>query len=489
MTKEYKLFIDGKWTDAVSGRTFETFNPGTGEVNAVVAEAGKEDVDRAVQAARKAFESDKWKNMPPGERGRLLFLAALKMREKIEFLAEVESKECGLTIKETQFIAMPATIDVLEFYAGLANKVQGETLASPPDRLNYTIREPLGVIGAVVPWNFPLMLAMWKIAPALAAGNTIVLKPAEQTPSSLLELMKIFQEVGLPDGVINVIPGFGKEAGSALVSHPGIDKIAFTGSTSTGRFIMQAASENLKPLSLELGGKSPNIIFEDANLANAVKMAAFGIYFAQGQVCAAGSRIFVQDSIYDDFMDAFVKQAKSIKVGNQLDMATQMGPQISQTQLERIENYVAAGLDEGANLLTGGERLASGNGYFYSPTILENVSNEMRIAQEEIFGPVASVIRFKDEEDALRKANDTIYGLAAGVWTNNIKRGHRMARGLKSGTVWINTYSLLDSAAPFGGTKQSGFGRELGTQAMDMYTETKHVWVDLNPDAIDWYGA
>jgi acyl-CoA reductase-like NAD-dependent aldehyde dehydrogenase len=252
---------------------------------------------------------------------------------------------------------------------------------------------------------------------------------------------------------------------------------------------MQAASENLKPLSLELGGKSPNIIFEDANLENAVKMAAFGIYFAQGQVCAAGSRVFVQDSIYDDFMDAFVKQAKSIKVGNQLDMSSQMGPQISKTQLERIEQYVAAGLDEGASLLTGGERHAAGNGYFYTPTILENVSNEMKIAQEEIFGPVASVIRFKDEEDALQKANDTIYGLAAGVWTNDIKRGHRMARGLKSGTVWINTYSLLDSAAPFGGTKQSGFGRELGVQAMDMYTETKHVWVDLTPGALDWYGG
>ena len=489
MTKEYKLFIDGKWKDAYSGKTFKTYIPGTGEVNAVVAEAGKKDVDRAVQAARKAFESSEWKNVPPGERGRLLFMAALKMREKLEYLAEVESRECGLTIKETQFIAMPATIDVLEFYAGLANKVQGETLASPPDRLNYTLREPLGVVGAIVPWNFPLMLAMWKIAPALAAGNTVVIKPAEQTPSSLLELMEIFQEAGIPDGVVNVVPGFGKEAGSALASHPGIDKIAFTGSTATGRFIMQAASENLKPLSLELGGKSPNLIFEDAHIENAIKMAAFGIYFAQGQVCAAGSRIFVQDSIYDDFMDAFIKQAKSIKVGNQLEMSTQMGPQISETQLERIEDYVAAGLDEGASLLTGGERLAAENGYFYTPTILENVSNEMRIAQEEIFGPVATVIRFKDEEDALRNANDTIYGLAAGIWTNDIKRGHRIARGLKAGTVWINTYSLLDSAAPFGGTKQSGFGRELGVQAMDMYTETKHVWVDLNPGAIDWYGA
>lgn len=416
ITKEYKLFINGKWVDALSGRTFESINPGTGETNAIVAEAGPEDVDLAVKAARKAFEKSSWALMTPADRGRLLYQAALKMREKTEFLAEVESRESGLTIRETLNIAIPETISVLEFYAGLANKVQGETLATSPDRLNFTLKEPLGVIGAIVPWNFPLMLAMWKIAPALAAGNTLVIKPAEQTPSSILELMKIFQEVGIPEGVINIVPGFGAVTGNALASHPDIDKLAFTGSTNTGRIIMQAAAKNLKPLSLELGGKSPNIIFSDADIQNAVNMSTFGIYFAQGQVCAAGSRLLVQDAVYDDFMHAFLKKTQSIKVGNQLDMSTLMGPQVSNAQLKRIESYVEIGQKEGAHLLTGGERYeGAGNGYYYTPTILENVTNDMTVAKEEIFGPVVSVIRFKDEEDALTKANESIYGLAAGV--------------------------------------------------------------------------
>ncbi|MGE7607870.1 aldehyde dehydrogenase family protein [Peribacillus frigoritolerans] len=486
--KKYQLFIDGKWTDSLSGETFESINPGTGEVHAVVSQGGEEDLNHAVKAARKAFESGPWATMSPSDRGRLLYKAAQKMWENSDFLAEVESKDNGLPINETKHIALPSTIDVLEFYAGLANKVQGDTLASPHNRFNYTLKEPLGVIGAIVPWNFPLMLTMWKLAPALAAGNTIVIKPAKETSTSILELAKLFQEVGIPDGVINIVPGPGSTVGSALASHQDVDKIAFTGSTDTGRLIMQAATKNLKPVSLELGGKSPNIVFDDANLEDAVNGAMFGIYFAQGQVCASGSRLFVQESIYDKFMDRFASKVQSIRVGNPLEATTQMGPQVSAQQLKTIEKYVAVGLEEGAELVTGGQR-GNKNGYYFTPTIFGDVTNEMTIAREEIFGPVVSVIRFKDEEDALRQANDTIYGLASGIWTNDLKRAHRMARGIQAGTVYVNTYSMLDSTTPFGGMKQSGFGRELGVQAMDMYTQSKSVWIDLGEKGLNWYGG
>ncbi|MFF2499975.1 aldehyde dehydrogenase family protein [Peribacillus sp. NPDC058075] len=486
--KKYQLFIDGKWTDSLSGETFETINPGTGEVHALVSQGGEEDLNHAVKAARKAFESGPWATMSPCDRGRLLYKAAQKMWENSDLLAEVESKDNGLPINETKHIALPSTIDVLEFYAGLANKVQGDTLASPHNRFNYTLKEPLGVIGAIVPWNFPLMLTMWKLAPALAAGNTIVIKPAKETSTSILELAKLFQEVGIPDGVINIVPGPGSTVGSGLASHPDVDKIAFTGSTDTGRLIMQAATKNLKPVSLELGGKSPNIVFDDATLEDAVNGAMFGIYFAQGQVCASGSRLFVQESIYDKFMDLFASKVQSIRVGNPLEATTQMGPQVSAQQLKTIEKYVAVGLEEGAELVTGGQR-GKKNGYYFTPTIFGDVTNEMTIAREEIFGPVVSVIRFKDEEDALRQANDTIYGLASGIWTNDLKRAHRMARGIQAGTVYVNTYSMLDSTTPFGGMKQSGFGRELGVQAMDMYTHSKSVWIDLGEKGLNWYGG
>lgn len=489
MTKKYQLFINGKFVDAVSGKTFESINPATGEVNGIVAEGDKEDIDLAVQAAANAFENGEWSHMAPSERGRILMRAANLMWERLDELAEIESRDNGLTINETKYIAMPATIDVLEFYAGMANKITGVTLASPPNRFNYTIKEPVGVVGMIIPWNFPLMLTMWKLAPALAAGNTAVIKPAEQTPISALELAKIFQEAGVPDGVINVVPGFGPTAGAALASHPQVAKIAFTGETTTGKLIMQMASDNLTQCSLELGGKSPNIVFDDAELENAINGSLFGIYFAQGQVCAAGSRLFVQEGIYNQFMNEFYDKASKIKVGDPLDPTTQMGPQISEEQLERIERYVQLGQEEGASLVLGGKRPEHlHGGYFYTPTIFEGVTNEMTIAREEIFGPVISVIRFKDEDEVIKLANETIYGLASGLWTTNLRRAHTVARRLKAGTVYVNTFSMLDSAVPFGGVKQSGFGRELGMEAMDLYTITKSVWVDLNEQGLNWYG-
>ncbi|WKA46116.1 aldehyde dehydrogenase family protein [Geobacillus zalihae] len=487
--KTYKLFIDGEWVDSVSGKTFASINPATKEINGIVAEGDAADIDLAVKAARKAFEGS-WASMAPNERARLLYRAAQKLWENVDYLAEVESNDNGLTINETKLIAIPAAIDVLEFYAGMATKIQGDTLASPADRFNYTLREPVGVVGAIVPWNFPIMLAMWKLAPALAAGNTIVIKPAEQTPISILELARLLQEAGIPDGVINVVNGYGHTAGAALASHPDVDKIAFTGSTTTGRLVMQAASKHLKPISLELGGKSPNIVFDDANIDAAIRGSLFGIYFAQGQVCAAGSRLFVQETIYDRFVDEFARKAQSIRVGHPLDPDTQMGPQVSEEQLKTIERYVEIGKQEGAELVTGGKRNEQcGNGFYYTPTVFANVDNHMTIAREEIFGPVVSIIRFTDEEDAVRKANDTIYGLASGLWTSNLTRAHRVARKLKAGTVYVNTFSMLDSAAPFGGVKQSGFGRELGMEAMHLYTQTKHVWVNLSEESFNWYGV
>jgi acyl-CoA reductase-like NAD-dependent aldehyde dehydrogenase len=357
---------------------------------------------------------------------------------------------------------------------------------------NYTLREPVGVCGQIIPWNFPLLMAAWKLAPALAAGNTVVLKPAEQTPVTAMELGKLIQEAGFPEGVVNIVPGYGETAGAALAAHPGIDKIAFTGSTEVGKLIAKAAAENLTKVSLELGGKAPNIVFADADMDQAVNGAMMGIFFNQGQVCCAGSRLFVEEKVKDEFLGRLKERAARINVGDPMDKATQMGPQVSEEQLSRIKSYVDVAQKEGATMLAGGESPklegAFQKGYFFQPTIFSDVNNQMRVAQEEIFGPVVSVITFRDEDDLIKQANDTIYGLSAGIWTRDITRAHRFAKEIKAGVVWINTFNMFNAASPFGGYKQSGYGREMGKHALEMYTHVKSVWVDLSGRPIGWFG-
>jgi acyl-CoA reductase-like NAD-dependent aldehyde dehydrogenase len=387
---------------------------------------------------------------------------------------------------------VPQAVENFEYFAGYATKIEGETIPVPGEMFNYTLREPVGVCGQIVPWNFPLLMAAWKLAPALAAGNTVVLKPAEQTPVTAMELAKLIQEAGFPDGVVNIVPGYGETAGAALAAHPGIDKVAFTGSTEVGKLIAKAAAENLTKVSLELGGKAPNIIFADADIDQAVNGAMMGIFFNQGQVCCAGSRIFLEEKVKDEFLDKFKAKAEGVKVGNPMDKATLMGPQVSMEQLDRIKSYVGIARGEGATVLTGGDapQLEEGfqNGYFFRPTIFSECNNQMRVAQEEIFGPVTSVITFKDEDDLLKQANDTIYGLSAGIWTRDIVRAHRFARGIKAGVIWINTFNMFNAASPFGGYKQSGYGREMGKHALQLYTQVKSVWVDLSGKPIGWFG-
>lgn len=491
--RKYQLLIDGKFVDAVSGRTFESLNPSTGDVLAHVAEGEAEDINLAVTAARRAFESGPWARMTPHQRGKILYKAAQIITDRAKELAELETLDNGKTLRETTYVDIPQTIENFEYFAGLAGKIQGDTIPINNNFFNYTLREPVGVCGQIIPWNFPLLMAAWKLAPALAAGNTIVLKPAEQTPCSAMELGKIFLEAGLPEGVLNIVPGFGETAGAALSSHMDVDKVAFTGSTEVGKLVAEAAARsNLKRVSLELGGKAPNVVFADADMDHAVEGALFAIFFNQGQVCTAGSRLFVEESIHDEFVEKLANRARTIRVGNPLDKATHMGPQVSREQLNRIKKYVDIGCEEGAQVLTGGaspddEVLAKG--YFFSPTILSNVNNKMRVAQEEIFGPVVSVLTFKDEKDLVKQANDVIYGLSAGLWTRDIKRAHRFARTIKAGTIWINTYNMFNAAIPFGGYKQSGYGREMGIHALELYTQTKSVWVDLSERPIGWFAS
>jgi aldehyde dehydrogenase (NAD+) len=469
------LLIDGERVAAQAGRWFNTVDPATERVVARVAEGDAADIDRAVAAARRALDGA-WGRMRAAERGRLLLQWADLIRRNQDALVELESLDSGKPVSAIRRQDIPAVLDTLIYYAGWADKLNGQVIPARTDALTYTVREPVGVVGAIVPWNFPLMIAMWKIAPALACGCTVVLKPAELTPLTALRLGELALEAGLPPGALNVVPGFGRTAGAALVDHGDVDKITFTGSPAVGRQILRGAAGNLKRVSLELGGKSANIIFPDADLDAAVKAAASGIFFNTGQVCSAGSRILVHDSIHDEVVERLAVRASSLRVGDPRDASTSMGPIVSEAQLQRVLNYVEIGRSEGAELAAGGTRLGD-VGFFVAPTVFGNVRHDMRISQEEIFGPVASVIRFRDEAEALRIANGTSYSLAAGIWSADIGRVHHFVKRLKAGTVWANTFGPTDVRLPWGGARDSGFGREHGEAAIENFTEPKAVWI------------
>jgi acyl-CoA reductase-like NAD-dependent aldehyde dehydrogenase len=473
-----QLYIDGEFVDALEGTTFRVENPATASHLADVAEARAADVDRAVEAARRTFESKRWHDIGPRERGRLLYRLAELVDQHADEFARIESLQNGKPLSESRHVDLPEAIDVLRYYAGWADKLHGETIPVSGAAFSYTLREPLGVVGAIVPWNYPLLLAVWKIAPALACGNTVVLKPAEETPLTALKLGELAKHSGFPAGALNVVPGYGETAGAALVRHPGVDKIAFTGSTEVGKRVMREAAATLKTISLELGGKSPQIVFEDADLATAVRGVSTGIFYGKGEVCAAGSRLLVQASIHDEFVKRLIERAQRMTPGDPFDKRTRLGALVSEKQLLRVLGYIEEGKREGAVLVTGGARVDR-PGYFVEATVFDRVRSHMTIAQQEIFGPVLAVISFDDEDEAVALANQTIYGLAAGIWTPDIKRAHRVARSLAAGTVWVNTYNRYDPAAPFGGYKQSGFGRDLGIHALDGYTQVKNVWIDL----------
>jgi aldehyde dehydrogenase (NAD+) len=477
-----KLFIGGKWVDSKSGSTFNTINPATEEAITSIALAGEPDVDDAVQQARNAFDDGAWSKLSATDRGKLLHKIADAILAHLDEFAYLETIDIGKPISESKNIDVPFVAELFHYYGGWANKYHGETIPVRGNYLNYTLREPLGVVGTITPWNFPLLLAVWKIAPALAMGNTVVHKPSEQSPLTSLKLAEICEEVGLPEGAFNVVTGNGRITGNAMLHHPGIDKIAFTGGTSTGIHVMQEAAKTLKKVSLELGGKSPNIVLEDADLDAAVKGSLSGIFYNKGEVCAAGSRLFIQENAHDAFLEKLLERGKKLAVGDPLDPKTRFGPLCNSDQMDKVLSYIMIGKEEGAKVVLGGDRakVGSGKGYFVQPTIFDDVTNQMRIAREEIFGPVLSAIRFKDLDDLIAQANDTIYGLAAGVWTRDVKKAHYIAKKLKAGTVWINTYNMYDPASPFGGYKQSGFGRELGMHALESYTQVKSVWVDMN---------
>jgi acyl-CoA reductase-like NAD-dependent aldehyde dehydrogenase len=482
--KSFNLFIDGKWQPSETGVRIPVMNPATGEQLADVPDATPADVDRAVAAARRSFESGAWRGLDASRRERVLWRIGELIEKNQEELAALESLNTGKTFREAVRGDLPSAADMFYYYSGWARKIQGETIPVDGNFLNYTLREPVGVAGLITPWNYPLLLAAWKVAPALAAGCSIVLKPSELTPFTTFKLAEYCLEAGVPEGVVNVVTGYGGTAGEALARHMDVDKISFTGSIRTARTLMRAAGEsNLKRLTLELGGKSPNIIFPDADLDRALKAAFWGIYANKGEVCSAGSRLLVHEKIHDEFIEKLAARARRMKVGDPLDPATEMGAQISQVQLDRILRYIESGRAEGAEIVCGGRRDAEGEkarGFFIRPTIFRNVQPQMKIAQEEIFGPVLAALKFCDAEEAARIANSTIYGLAAAIWTRDIGLAHRLAQDIKAGSVWINSYNCFDSASPFGGYKQSGFGREMGAHALEAYTQIKSVWVALD---------
>jgi phenylacetaldehyde dehydrogenase len=479
LEKPHQILIDGKWMNAASGKTFPTYNPATGEVLADVAEGDREDVERAVKAARNAFTGP-WSRLTASERGRLIWKLADLLEAHLDEFALIETLDNGKPLTVARAADVPLAVDLFRYMAGWATKLEGTTIPisvpyTPGAKyLAYTLREPVGVVAQIIPWNFPLLMAAWKLGPALASGCTVVLKPAEQTPLSALRLGQLFSEAGFPDGVVNIVPGYGETAGAALAAHPDVDKVAFTGSTEVGKLIVHAATGNLKKVSLELGGKSPNVVFKDADLDTAISGSASAIFFNHGQCCCAGSRLYVERPVFDRVVEGVANQAKKIKVGSGLEADTNMGPLVSQEQLNRVCNYLEIGMSEGAKAMTGGKKVGD-RGYFVEPTVLVNTQESMKVVQEEIFGPVVAAIPFDDPEELMPRANDTVYGLAAGIWTKDISKAHRLAAGLRAGTVWINCYNIFDAALPFGGYKQSGWGREMGKDVLELYSQTKAV--------------